>query len=290
MVRNHGEPGHGTQGERHRRRDALRPQERRPSRPARAGTTGPIPDRGRVNRSARADAFAAFADEVLRDLEPPRAARIGRRPTTSSTPPGGSRRPSSARRPAASPTRRPRPAGREPKRPRPDAADRAARSVREALESLDYAPRARRPASRLAPARDRSTSSNREIEPNEWPIVPVDDVRGPPTRSRAPRTTTTPDLARSAGLRLRGLRHLAGRQGDLDHGRPRRLADRQRLDLGRHPPLAPRADRGRHPDLRRLRHGPGSGRGLMLRRRSGRRAGYLRHPVRGNRVWVMVDG
>ena len=49
--------------------------------------------------------------------------------------------------------------------------DRASRSMREALESLDYLrSRVARPAT--APALDFDDEADTEILPNEWPIVP----------------------------------------------------------------------------------------------------------------------
>ena len=245
-------------------RDFLPPDKGTASKPRSGrGRQGRPPIAGRQPRRPGPTPSPRFADAVLRDLEPPRAARIGRRPTTSSH--SAWRLKGAVERQAARHRRRhddpDRPAEDPNKRPSATAADRAARSVREALETLDYVRERRRRAGLRRPVRPsfdidrprpRSSRTSGRSSRSELRRRP----RSRPESS--PRTTSRPDLARPAGLRLRRLRHLARGQGDLGHGRPRRLADRRRLDLGRHPPLPPRADRGRHPGLRRLRHRPGS--------------------------------
>ena len=119
----------------------------------------------RVNRSLRASAaFAAFSAEVRDDLNPrgplqrlmaDHVAQTAWR-LKATLDRHADRDEVAAGEPA-------------PKRPAPTAADRAARSVREAVESYDYL--RGRPAPPVVTA-----NPPVEIEPNEWPIVPDDET------------------------------------------------------------------------------------------------------------------
>jgi uncharacterized protein (DUF433 family) len=130
----------------------------------------------RVNRSTRADAFGAFADQVLSDLNPrgPLESVIAEHLVLSAWKLKGAIERQVTHLPAE--RENPDRSAEKVKRVSPSAADRAARSVKEALESLDY-------------VRDRSKSSGTpravesfldpihgEIEPNEWPVVPFNEL------------------------------------------------------------------------------------------------------------------
>lgn len=136
----------------------------------------------RVNRSSRAAEFAAFADGARRDLNPrgpleavmaDHVIRAAWRLRTTLD-----RDLALDFGPEADPDRTPADAPR--KRASAPAADRAARSVKEAVESLDtlrlvlnLRAKAPEPApSALAPMPEAPTDPEVEIEPNEWPIFP----------------------------------------------------------------------------------------------------------------------
>jgi len=115
----------------------------------------------RTNRSLRAAAdFAAFADDLRRDLNPrgPLERLMADHVVQSAW-----RLRTTLDRQAARPASSDDQAA--PKRPAPSAADRAARSVRDAIVSLDFI-RGR------TPARPSRPDIHDGIEPNEWPIVP----------------------------------------------------------------------------------------------------------------------
>lgn len=169
---------------------------RRASAPGKARDERSHPRSRSVNRSARAHEFAAFSGDVLRDLDPRgpleslmaehvvQAAwrlreAIDRRalpgPRSGSDPDGDGK----ARKKTPAPT-----------------ADRAARSVRDAIESLHHL-RDRRPvgggsAPASAPAVAPKSRPGPEIEPNEWPIVPSADCEGWGA-DPGPRETFAPD-------------------------------------------------------------------------------------------------
>ena len=129
----------------------------------------------RLNRSARADAFGAFSEQVLSDLNPrgPLESVIAEHVVLSAWELKGAIERQVARL-SAERENPDRPAEKV-KRVSTSAADRAARSVKEALESLDF-------------VRDRSQDREipgalesffepipGEIEPNEWPVVPSNE-------------------------------------------------------------------------------------------------------------------
>jgi len=113
-----------------------------------------------VNRSLRA--AAAFADDLRRDLNP--RGPLERLLADHVVQSAWRLRAALDRRGIRDSANEEGPA---PKRPSPNAADRAARSVREAVESLDYL-RSRAVASPSRPIRPVEV----DFEPNEWPIVP----------------------------------------------------------------------------------------------------------------------
>ncbi len=124
-----------------------------------------------LNRSARANDFAAFADDLRRDLDPrgPLESLIAEHVVQSAWRLKGTLDRQAAREFAV----KSNPDGEAPKKPSTPAADRAARSVRDALESLDYL-RSRRPEIIREPA-SAPVDFEPEFECNEWPIVPSMD-------------------------------------------------------------------------------------------------------------------
>ncbi len=155
-------------------------------RPARAGSAsnGALektnPRSRALNRSTRAAHFAAFADDVRRDLNPrgPLEAVMTDHVIQAawrlrSTLDRESSRAFDDANPSVLPID-------PPKRASASAADRAARSVKEAIESLDTVRLIRklrdRPEANPEPASPEAEAELfAEIAPNEWPIVPVGD-------------------------------------------------------------------------------------------------------------------
>jgi uncharacterized protein (DUF433 family) len=125
-----------------------------------------------VNRSARANEFVAFADELRRDLDPrgPLESLMADHVVHSAWRLKGTL----DRQAARNLREKPEPEGDGSKERTSPTADRAARSVRDALESLDYL-RSRRPGISPAPS-----DFEPEFESNEWPIVPSDDFQDVP--------------------------------------------------------------------------------------------------------------
>ncbi len=153
---------------------AVKSAQHRAARTTKARDLDTNPRSRRVNRVTRADRYAAFAADLGRDLNPRGSLeRLMADHVVQSAWRLKATLERQADRDAATVGD---PADATPKRPPPpSAADRAARSVRDALESLDYV--RSRPACRPAPARFD------EIQPNEWPIVPdasTDDLVAEP--------------------------------------------------------------------------------------------------------------
>jgi uncharacterized protein (DUF433 family) len=121
-----------------------------------------------VNRSSRADAFAAFSDELRRDLNP--RGPLERLMADHVVHSAWRLRLSLDRQAAGHLRQSTGPDAEGKKGLESPSTDKAARSVRDALESLDF-------------LRDRRTQSvpmvaafEGEFEPNEWPIVPTDGL------------------------------------------------------------------------------------------------------------------
>lgn len=155
---------------------------------SRRGDAGPAEARGdkgnprsrRANRSDRADAYAAFADRVRRDLNP-------RGPLESLAADhvvAASWRFQEAVEHRA--TRRladrdePDRSTQGPKKAAITAADRAAGSLKEALEVLGLARESRARSTEFTPEVPFSEALVCEVEPNEWPIVPSEGPEEPP--------------------------------------------------------------------------------------------------------------
>lgn len=123
-----------------------------------------------INRSSRADRYSAFAEEILRDLNPrgPLERLVAdhvvhnawKLKANLDTQAARDRSEKSDPDTASSKARI-----------RPTELDRASRSMREALESLDFL-RARFPMTPEVPFDDRDHDT--EILPNEWPVIPCD--------------------------------------------------------------------------------------------------------------------
>jgi uncharacterized protein (DUF433 family) len=128
----------------------------------------------RVNRSARAAAFGAFADRVLSDLNPrgPIESVIAEHVALSAWRLKGALERQLRHLPAEG--ENPDRSAEKGTRPSTSAADRAARSVKEALESLNYIRDRSRRRTTSATVETFFDPFRSEIEPNEWPVVPFD--------------------------------------------------------------------------------------------------------------------
>jgi uncharacterized protein (DUF433 family) len=150
-----------------RRRDAGIPAEPREGRIAKTD-----PRSRAVNRSSRADRYASFAEEILRDLDPrgPLERLVADHVVHSAWKLKANLETQAARDRSekADPDAEPSKA-----RIRPTELDRASRSMREALESLDYLRARTRPAPDLL-FDDEDSDTN--ILSNEWPIVPCEGL------------------------------------------------------------------------------------------------------------------
>jgi hypothetical protein len=150
------------------------------SRANRVRDTKTNPRSRRVNRSARADAFGAFSDEVLRDLNPrgplesvmaehvvfsawKLRGAVGRQATQLTDEAVDQDRPAEKVRRATL-----------------SAAECAARSVKEALESLDYVRDRRARCGGPAPVESSLGPIDCDSEPNEWPVLPCDQFDDEP--------------------------------------------------------------------------------------------------------------
>jgi uncharacterized protein (DUF433 family) len=125
-----------------------------------------------VNRSSRASRYASFAEEILRDLDPrgPLQRLAADHVVQSAWKLKANLEKQAARTRSekaeldAEPTKG---------RIRPTELERASRSMRDALESLDYL-RAHFPSKpEVSP---QEPDFDAEIRPNEWPILPCDEV------------------------------------------------------------------------------------------------------------------
>lgn len=135
----------------------------------------------RVNRSARADAYSAFADEVRRDLHPsgPLESVMVEHVVSSAWRLKGAVDHQATRR--VSRRDQPDRPSEGSKRASDSAADRAARSMKDALELLDHARGSRGTGEDPAREGNSPPSFECEVEPNEWPVVPFRDSDELPT-------------------------------------------------------------------------------------------------------------
>ena len=154
---------------------------RRQARPSADGKENRIartdPRSRSVNPSFRAAEFAAFSDNLRRDLDP--RGPLERLMADHVVLTAWRLRASLDRHAPSDP--RDDPDAVKPKRTSPLATDREARSVRDALETLDYL-RDRRSRMRQTPPSplEKGTETGPEIAPNEWPIVPSEDLGDTP--------------------------------------------------------------------------------------------------------------
>src|SRR6185312_6018478 len=132
-----------------------------------------------INRSARAAEYAAFADALHLDLNPngPLERLMADHVVQSAWQLKGALERKAARDLGGKADPDSDTAERS-SRATPTATDRAARSVRDAVESFDFL-RGRRPRLMAAPSLD-SQAIETEIEPNEWPIVPFEGLEDDP--------------------------------------------------------------------------------------------------------------
>jgi hypothetical protein len=145
---------------------------RQAGKPAKAGQFAKSDPRSRaVNPSSRASDYSAFAADVLRDLNP--RGPLEKLVVDHVVHSAWKLRANLDKQAAREGSEKSDPDAESTKvRVRSTELDRASRSMREALESLDYL-RAR--VVRQAPVLDFEDEADTEIMPNEWPIVPCDE-------------------------------------------------------------------------------------------------------------------